>query len=211
MAAAVLRGRDVGGTSLQLPRRITCRIRGYIPPFKSTSPRFPLSSNRSTIPSPLPGEPAPADTPRANSVSECPASRRGEGEGRARGKEGGAKRALASGAVIIAGGEFAPERRPSLKGIGWCRRAIYGAPPHQLALNRPALIYERNGKTEDGQGRSNPSRDKGRGKGASGALQGARRPAHPRRQGDRDREKSHQGKRPDRHRKRANGSPWRSP
>ena len=42
-----------------------------------------------------------------------------------RGKAGGAKRAsVASGAEGIAGGEFAPERRPSLKGVGWCRRAF---------------------------------------------------------------------------------------
>ena len=63
-----------------------------------------------------------------------------------RSKEGGAKRAPASGAVGIAGGEFAPERSPSLKGVGWCRRAIYSAIIQYLACSGLALIYERNGK-----------------------------------------------------------------
>ena len=47
-------------------------------------------------------------------------------KGERRGREGGAKRASASGAEGIAGGESAPERWPSLKGVGWCGRASFG-------------------------------------------------------------------------------------
>ena len=56
-----------------------------------------------------------------------------------RGKEGGAKGAIASGAEGIAGGEFAPKRWPSLKGVGWCGRAVYGTSFYYLALNRVCL------------------------------------------------------------------------
>ena len=84
-------------------------------------PKSPPFPNQNSVPSPLSGEPAPADTPRVSAASEGPASRRGEGEGRAEGQRGGSEASVSERCRRHRGGESAPERWPSLKGVGWCR------------------------------------------------------------------------------------------
>ena len=57
--------------------------------------------------------------PRANSVNEGPASRRGEGEGRPEEQRGGSEASRVTGAVRHRGGGLnLPRRRPSLKDVG---------------------------------------------------------------------------------------------